>query len=176
MINPIVISLVSQGLDLIAGAVKSKGAEWIEKQTGVSLQKELSERDLTTLKQYELDNEEKLLDFKIETQKAETTRYIASLGDVANARELQAKALNQTDLFSKRFSLYLAVLWSIAALVFIFAITFFPIPENNVRFADTILGVLLGTVIAQIMQFFYGSSESSRTKDSFIKEVARGTQ
>jgi multisubunit Na+/H+ antiporter MnhE subunit len=52
--------------------------------------------------------------------------------------------------------------------VYICAITFLTIPENSVRFADTILGFLLGTIVATILQFFFGSSKSSKDKTDLM--------
>jgi multisubunit Na+/H+ antiporter MnhE subunit len=51
---------------------------------------------------------------------------------------------------------------------YIFAITFYAIPADSVRFADTILGFLLGTVIAVLIQFFYGSSAGSSKKTDML--------
>lgn len=76
------------------------------------------------------------------------------------ARELQIAALQQNDNFSKRFVYYLSAFWSIFAVVYIVWITFFTIPADNVRFADTILGFLLGTVVSTIINYFLGSSAS----------------
>jgi hypothetical protein len=45
---------------------------------------------------------------------------------------------------------------------------------SNLRMADTILGFLLGTAIAAIFQFFYGSSARSREKDDTIKQLSKG--
>lgn len=84
--------------------------------------------------------------------------------DRDSARKMQMAALSQDDVFSKRFIYYYASFWSICAAFYIGFITFGQIPESNVRFADTILGFLLGTVIATIMQFFFGSSKSSKDK------------
>jgi purine-cytosine permease-like protein len=84
---------------------------------------------------------------------------------------MQVAALEQTDLFSKRFVYYLAIFWSVAAAIYIGFITFGTIPEDNIRFADTILGFLLGTIVGQIVAFFFGSSSSSQNKDSVIKSV-----
>lgn len=78
--------------------------------------------------------------------------------DKANARAMQTAALNQKDKFAKRFVYYLATFWSVAATVYLMCITFVQIPEASVRFADTILGFVLGTVIASIIGFFFGSS------------------
>ena len=84
--------------------------------------------------------------------------------DVADARDMQKEALKQEDIWSKRFIYIFAGVWSIFAMVFIFAITFGTVPEASVRFADTILGFLLGTIIATIIQFFFGSSVTSRKR------------
>jgi len=44
-------------------------------------------------------------------------------------------------------------------------VTFSSIPQENVRFADTILGFMLGTVMASMFSFLLGSSFGSRVKD-----------
>jgi hypothetical protein len=49
--------------------------------------------------------------------------------------------------------------------VYIGCITFADIPDDNVRFADTILGFVLGTMVASMFQFLLGSSLGSRNKD-----------
>lgn len=64
-----------------------------------------------------------------------------------------------------KFLRTLAFLWSAFAIFYITAISFFSIPEANIRFVDTIIGFLLGTIISAIIQFFYGSSLGSKEKD-----------
>ena len=83
-----------------------------------------------------------------------------------NARAMQVAALAQSDVFSKRFTMYLTGFWSLCAAVYIGFITFSIIPEPNVRFADTILGFILGTVIATMLNFWFGSSIGSKEKDA----------
>jgi len=83
-----------------------------------------------------------------------------------NARAMQIAALQQSDVFSKRFTMYLTSFWSVCAAVYIGFITFSIIPESNVRFADTILGFILGTVIATMLNFWFGSSIGSKEKDA----------
>lgn len=89
--------------------------------------------------------------------------------DRASARRMQEVALMQDDKFSKRFVYIFATAWSVFAICYLAAITFWPVPEANVRFADTVVGFLLGTIIATIMQYFYGSSMGSKAKDERIK-------
>jgi hypothetical protein len=90
------------------------------------------------------------------------------LANVSNARHMQEVALQQDDSFAKHFIYYFATFWSCCAALYIGFITFGVIPEDNVRFADTILGFILGTVIASIMNFFFGSSKSSRDKTDLM--------
>ena len=96
----------------------------------------------------------------------EHEKFKAVLADRADARAMQTAALNQSDVFSKRFVYYLAAFWSTFAVVYIACVTFLDIPEENVRFADTILGFLLGTVIATIMNFFLGASDTTGKEPS----------
>lgn len=90
----------------------------------------------------------------------------AEYANTENARAMQVAALQQSDVFSKRFTMYLTSFWSICAAVYIGFITFSIIPEPNVRFADTILGFILGTVIATMLNFWFGSSIGSKEKDA----------
>jgi uncharacterized membrane protein YccC len=84
--------------------------------------------------------------------------------NTADARAMQVAALTQSDVFSKRFTMYLTMFWSIAAAVYVGFITFGYIPPQNTRFADTILGFILGTVVATMLNFWFGSSDGSKAK------------
>ena len=95
------------------------------------------------------------------------------LADVANARAMQTAALAQDDKFSKRFLYYFITAWSLFSMAFLVGVTFWPIPENAVRFADTILGFLLGTAIASVFAFMVGSTKGSRQKDETIATMTR---
>lgn len=93
------------------------------------------------------------------------------LADIQSARAMQAAALAQDDRFSKRFIYYFATFWSLFAALYIAFITFGTIPAQNVRFADTNLGFVLGTIVATMVQYFYGSSRGSKIKDELIKQM-----
>jgi uncharacterized membrane protein YccC len=90
--------------------------------------------------------------------------------NTADARAMQVAAFNQSDVFSKRFTMYLTTFWSVCAAFYIGFITFGVIPDNNVRFADTILGFILGTVIATMLNFWFGSSIGSKDKTEAAKK------
>ena len=90
--------------------------------------------------------------------------------NTADARDMQKVALQQSDVFSKRFPMHLTTFWSVAATVYIGFITFSVIPDKNVRFADTILGFILGTVVATLLNFWFGSSIGSKDKAEALKK------
>lgn len=109
------------------------------------------------------------IQLKILDQSARITEL--EFADISNARAMQVAALGQEDNFSKRFVYWFAAFWSLFACAYIGFITFGEIPANNVRFADTILGFVLGTLIATIIQFFYGSSRSSSGKTEVMASL-----
>ncbi|MEM5546959.1 hypothetical protein [Pseudoalteromonas fuliginea] len=82
-----------------------------------------------------------------------------------SARNMQIQALNQDDKFSKRFIYYYAWFWSVATVIYIGCITFLSIPDTATRFADTILGFILGTVVASILNFFFGNSRDNSRRN-----------
>lgn len=74
----------------------------------------------------------------------------------ASARQMQEHALAQSDRFAKRFVYYLAALWSVAGILYVFLITFTEVISE--RSADTVLGFLMGTIVSTIINYFYGSA------------------
>ena len=166
---PIIAGLVSmladKGLDLISGAIDGgaeKAKEYIEEKTGIKLDKNLTDEQVAELKKFEMTNKielEKLaLANKQEDNRATEALATAQISEYANARNMQVENLKQDDKFSKRFVYYFAIFWSAFAVIYLTGITFAEIPKENIRFADTIVGFLLGTIIATMFGFFYGNS------------------
>jgi hypothetical protein len=151
LLAPLLATLASNGLGMVADAVTKKGKEFVEEKLGIDLTQDPSP--------------ETIANWKLAAQQHEKELLQMAYGDVANARNMQVEALRQDDLFSKRFIYIFAAFWSVFAASYIGFITFGHIPEDNQRFADTILGFLLGTVVATILQFFFGSSMGSKEKD-----------
>jgi len=151
LLAPLLATLASNGLGMVADAVTKKGKEFVEEKLGIDLTQDPTPETLANWKAAAQQHERELLQM--------------AYGDIANARNMQVEALRQDDLFSKRFIYIFATFWSIFAAAYIGFITFGTIPPDNQRFADTILGFLLGTVVATILQFFFGSSMGSKEKD-----------
>jgi len=86
------------------------------------------------------------------------------LKNTQDARDMQEKAMENADPWVRRFVYILAAFWSAFAVSYIVLITVVDIPEKNIRFVDTVLGFILGTVVATILNFFFGSSQSSKDK------------
>ena len=174
---PLVASLLSSGLSLLGNAVLEKGKDYVEKKLGIELPDEnssVSPEKLAELRQLEFDHEEALLAMAIRRAEISLEEYKAGLASDSDARNMQNNALKQDDLFSKRFIYYFAIVWCGFAALYITAITFIEIPKESIRFADTILGFLLGTVISQIVAFFFGSSHRSAKKDETIAALSGG--
>jgi hypothetical protein len=98
-------------------------------------------------------------------QKAEALSFMTlDVQDRADARAMQTAIATSehSSKLAKDFIYYFAAFWSVTSVVYLFCITFMEI--TNVRAADTILGFLLGTIIATIVVYFFGSSKGSKDK------------
>lgn len=175
ILAPIIASLASNGLNLLASAVTAKGKEFVEAKLGVNLEESVqTDEGRLKLAQLQAEREAELHEFVLAQKEQELKEDEMAYADTDSARKMQMAALSQSDVFSKRFLYYYAAGWSIAAAVYIAFITFGEIPEKNIRFADTILGFILGTVIATIIQFFFGTSKGSRDKDDALAHAIKG--
>ena len=167
---PIVGMLAEKGLSLLsdtASSVTDKGVDklknFVKEKTGVNITDHKQVQNLTPeqierLKRLELSEKKFFEEIKFK-------HYQADLQDRQDARDMQKEALKQSDKFSKRFVYIFALIWSLFVMVYLFGVTFTNIPQSNQRIVDTILGFSLGTIIATIIQFFYGSSH--KNNDNF---------
>lgn len=88
--------------------------------------------------------------------------------DRDGARAMQVAALQQNDWFAKNFLYLFTSVWSIFAMGYFGWVTFGAVPASGVRMADTILGVLIGTVLTGFFNFFFGSSKGSQDKTNAL--------
>lgn len=110
----------------------------------------------------------KALEFKQAVLAQESEIEKARLADVGNARAMQIAALGQDDLFSKRFVYFFAAGWSLFAMAYFAGVTFGTVTEDGRRVADTILGVLISSVLGSMMAYFYGSTKGSAEKTRLL--------
>ena len=101
----------------------------------------------------------------VKLQEIDLEKLKADHANTADARAMQKAAMASGDKFVARFVPILSSFWSVVATTYIFAVTFMEIPAANQRFADTVLGFMLATVVATILNFFLGSSDGSKKKD-----------
>lgn len=153
MIASIVSGLISNGLPKVADAVMDKGVDYVQQKLGIELKPEgqMNAEDVAKLKEAAMKHEEFMAEI--------------DLKNMQGARDMQLKAMESDDPLVRRFVYYFISFWSILAATYIGFITFGEIPEDNIRFADTILGFVLGTMVASMFQFLLGSSIGSRKKD-----------
>jgi lipopolysaccharide export LptBFGC system permease protein LptF len=109
---------------------------------------------------------------EIEMRRIDADVYKAELADTDSARKMQVAALQQDDVFSKRFVYYFSIAWSLFAMAFMGVVTLMDIPDKNASTVSTILGFLLGTAVASIFSFFLGTSRSSQNKDATIAHLS----
>ena len=111
-----------------------------------------------------ITNDEERLTLQTKLEELENLNQAQIFNDINSARELQKEALNQNDLFSKRFIYYLAFTIILIAFIYIFLTSFYNIPESNKRFVDILTGGVIA-ILSTIVNFFFGSSKGSRDKD-----------
>lgn len=93
--------------------------------------------------------------------------------DRSSARHMQEVALQQEDWFAKNFLYLFTATWSIFAMTFFAVASFMPVPDNNQRIVDTIIGVLIGTVLTGFFNFFFGSSKGSKDKTDALMKAGK---
>jgi len=110
-------------------------------------------------------------DKDISPEDKQTASHLLDLdyADRADARDLQKVALQQDDLFSKRFIYYLTIAVFAFSAGIVLLLFFKQIPDQNRDVINFILGVVVGTGLTGIFNYFFGSSQGSKDKMKFIK-------
>lgn len=90
--------------------------------------------------------------------------------DRESARAMQAVALQQSDVFSKRFLYYLASFILLAATGFGFSLCFLEIPEKNQRLVEMFLDVYLFGGAITVIGFFFGSSKATYDRHQDLEQ------
>ena len=153
IIASIVSGLIQNNMHKVADAVMDKGVDYVEEKMGIKLK---PEGEAT---------KEDYAKWNAEAAKHEEFMAEMDLKNMEGARNMQLAAMQSDDPLVRRFVYFFIAFWSVLSAAYIGCITFVDIPDENVRFADTILGFVLGTMVAGMFQFLLGSSLGSRNKD-----------
>jgi hypothetical protein len=153
IVASIVSGLIQNNMHKVADAVIEKGVDYVQDKMGITLK---PEGEAT---------KEDYAKWNAEAAKHEEFMAEMDLKNMEGARNMQLAAMQSDDPLVRRFVYYFIGGWSILSATYIGFITFGEIPESNIRFADTILGFVLGTMVASMFQFLLGSSLGSRAKD-----------
>jgi len=153
MIASIVSGLIANNMHKVADAVIDKGVDYVQDKMGITLKPEGE----ATKEDYA----------KWNAEAAKHDEFMAEMDqkNMDGARNMQLAAMENDDPLVRRFVYFFIGFWSVLSSIYIGCITFIDIPNENARFADTILGFVLGTMVASMFQFLLGSSLGSRNKD-----------
>ena len=171
---PIVAGLLAQDLNLVGNAVLAKGKEWVEEKTGAKLAPDMPSEELTKLRQFELEHEEELQRLQLENNKLDFQYFQVEVDDKGSARLRDEKFLVAgTSNYRVDFMFVLAV-GIIAVLVWI-VWKDQGINEYVKGIFTLVLGRFLG-YLDNIYNFEFGTTRSSRTKDTTIERLSGGPQ
>lgn len=153
IVMSIVNGLIANNMPKVADAVIEKGVDYVQEKMGITLKPEHE----ATKEDYE----------KWNAEAAKHEEFMAELDEKSRQRatEMQMKAMESDDPLIRRFLYYFIACWSLFSMIFIPCLIWASIPESGQRYADTILGYVMGTIVTSMFAFLLGSSQGSRMKD-----------
>ncbi len=196
-------SLAKKGLDLLSGVFTSavdkgtdvatdvinrqvqKVADKIKEKTGIEIgdiaEDKLTDEQWRQLKEFELQEQELLLESRAKLSAIELEREKAYLQDRQDAREGGTKRDQSEDKFVRHFTYYYAYLITALTFIFIGIAIIVPayfvdskgistFPDKSWQVINTVVGFLLGVGLSAIIQYFYGSSMGSKNKDQMMRD------
>lgn len=176
LLAPIASMLADKGLDLLSRAIDGgaeKAKEFIEDKTGISLDvnKGLTSDEILKLKEFEASNEIKLKSLALENKKEDNRHQEAKYSE---AHETYRAKNDMSDEIAKQIIGRNLPLIGILVIVNIILVYFLQDNASLIAIASNIIGVAIGNLFNErqaIVNFFFGSSISSKTKDEHIKNL-----
>lgn len=172
MIPALIAPLLSQGLSLIGNAVMAKGKEWVEEKTGVKIEPNMSDKDILTLRQYEMDHEEELLRLRIEDNKLDLEAFKEEVKDRDSARERDVEFIKRGVTNNRANFMFFLAVFMVGLLVWI-VWQDQSINEYVKGIFTLVLGRFLG-YLDNIYSFEFGTTRGSKEKDETIKQLTNG--
>lgn len=153
MVAGIVANLINNGMHKVADQVIEKGVDAVQEKLGIELKPEGQ-----ATPEYNA---------KLSAEAMKHEEFMAELDEKSRQRatDMQMAAMKSDDPLVRRFIYYFIACWSLFAMIFIPCLIWASIPESGTRYADTILGYVMGTIVTSMFAFLLGSSQGSRMKD-----------
>ena len=179
-----------RGLDLLSGVFRGaldKGTQeiagFIEEKTGIDINdvadEKLTEEQWAKLREFEFQYQAKLLEYRQQLDANALELEKVHQADRADARDMQKAALSSDDKLAKRFVYFYATGLTLLTFLFIFYAAFvhdYTTNPDAARVIDTVLGFLLGVSLSAIIQYFFGSSAGSKSKEEKIRLLTESIQ
>ena len=183
-------ALARRGLDLLSGVFRGaldKGTQeiagFIEEKTGIDINdvadEKLTEEQWAKLREFEFHYQAKLLEYRQQLDANALELEKVHQADRADARDMQKAALSSDDKLAKRFVYFYATGLTLLTFLFIFYAAFvhdYTTNPDAARVIDTVLGFLLGVSLSAIIQYFFGSSAGSKSKEEKIRLLTESIQ
>ena len=183
-------ALARRGLDLLSGVFRGaldKGTQeiagFIEEKTGIDINdvadEKLTEEQWAKLREFEFQYQAKLLEYRQQLDANALELEKVHQADRADARDMQKAALSSDDKLAKRFVYFYATGLTLLTFLFIFYAAFvhdYTTNPDAARVIDTVLGFLLGVSLSAIIQYFFGSSAGSKSKEEKIRQLTESIQ
>ena len=173
---PIIQSLLSNGLGLVANAVMAKGQQFVENKLGVKLAPNMSPEQVAELKIKEMEHEEELMRLRLEEGKLGLEELGIRIKDVSSARDREVQIATNKDapLLNKIVTPLLAL--SLLLITFVlFGVVMFqsdPVDSSRKDILIYILGVL-SAISTQIVSYYFGSSQGSKDKSEALEKAIK---
>ena len=179
---PLISLLVSEGLDMAAGAIKgagAKGKEFIEEKIGVKIDEKADKLPadvVDRIKKLEADPVDSLELKKLALEdKKEDNRH-----DEANrnkAHETYQVKSSMADTIAQQIISRNLPIIGLLVVINVALVYFLQDKASLIAIASNIIGVAIGNLFNErqaIVNFFFGSSLSSKDKDDHIKTLTKG--
>jgi hypothetical protein len=161
--------LLANGLPLVANAIMTKGKEVVEEKLGVKLEPNMTNEQLLSLKQREMEHQEFLISAAMEKQKLDLDDFRAEVGDKDSARKRDVEFIKSSMVNWRAHTMFIIACVGVAWLVYIVWTT-----SNIDEFTKGVVTLILGRCLGwldNIYNFEFGTTRGSRSKDEVIRHL-----
>lgn len=161
MIETLIATLASNGLNLLANAVTAKGKEFVEDKLGVNLDEPQSPEDLLKLKQLEIDHEEFLLEIGIKQSELNLEEKKADYAEIDSARKMGAVLATSSSWLNQNIVPILALIVTFGGSAMLMASD-----NSEVRMAAV-------SMVTMVLGYYFGTSIGSKEKQRIIEGFSK---